>query len=87
MSENEKAIDKIHNIRKEAQINALIEEIIVHSKLGECKHSIDQLYDLASNEFFTIDEKEEIQKCAIEELEKQFNVKVINKDPLLIKAM
>ena len=87
MSEIEKTIDKIHNMRKEAQKNALIEEMILHSELGECKHSIEQLYDLASNEFFTIDEKEEIQKCAVKEFERQFSVKVINQDPLLIKAI
>lgn len=87
MSKNEKVADEVHEMRKKAQIYALIEEVLLQSELDEYKHDFDDLYDLASNESFTLDEKEQIKKEAIIELENKFNIKVMNMKPLVLKKI
>lgn len=87
MFKNEKVTDEVHEMRRKAQIYALIEEVLLHSELNECNHDFDDLYDLASNEFFTLDEKKQIKKEAIIELENKFNIKVMKMKPLVLKTI
>lgn len=87
MSKSEELSNKVYDMRKEAQINALVVEMLLHNKSVFGQHSIDDLYSFASNEFFTLDEKEKMINEAITRLEKQFNVKVISRNPITFETL
>lgn len=69
--------DKIHKGRYDCLVQALNEEI-KESYLFDKKRYMEQLYDSANQEYFTLDEKEQIIKDAIKQFETENNVKVIN---------
>lgn len=69
--------DKVHKSRYDCLVQALSEEITLCYQFGN-KRNIEQLYDSASQEFFTLDEKDQIFKDAIKRFETENNVKVIN---------
>jgi len=70
--------DKVHKGRYDCLVQALSEEI-TESYFFDKKRDMEQLYDSANQEYFTLDEKEQIIKDAIKQFETENNVKVINK--------
>lgn len=70
--------DKVHKGRYDCLVQALSEEITECYQFGD-KRNIEELYDFANQEYFTLDEKDQIFKDAIKQFETENNVKVINK--------